>query len=105
MGLGTSKLNKRAKNEAKNRENLKNLQRAPLSLFEAEILHNIITFIIEYACKISANFNDTFGKLGVFDVESPTREFSNWDLKELEHNEEKYLSFITITHKWMLRKI
>ena len=45
LGLGTSKLNNRAKNEAKNRENV---QKAPLSLFEAEILQKIITFSIEY---------------------------------------------------------
>ena len=38
VGLGTSKLNKLAKNEAK-----------ILSLFGAEILQKIITFSIEYA--------------------------------------------------------
>ena len=44
LGLDTSKLNKRAKNEAKNRENLKNSQRAPHLIFGTEIFPNILTF-------------------------------------------------------------
>ena len=54
---------------------MKNSQRPPLLLFGAEILRNIITFSIECACKISTNFNDTFCKLGVFDVELPSSQF------------------------------
>ena len=71
LGLSASKLNKRTKNKAKNRENLKNSQRAPLSLFGAEIFQNFITFSVEYAFKFSAHSNDTFCKLGIFDADLP----------------------------------
>ena len=99
LGLCKSKLKKRAKNEAKNRENLNNSQRAPLSLFGAELLHNIITFSIEYACKISANFNDTFCKLGVFDVELLIR-YKEWRKKSLNTpiSSEKFYYF-SCTHR------
>ena len=57
--------------KAKNSENFKYSQRAPLWLFGAENLQNLVSFSIEYA-SFSANSNNTFWKFWIINVELPS---------------------------------